>query len=369
MHILLTTPYNIWPVSYGGATRTTQLARHLSALGHRITLLSAGPVGPADVLGTNARWQSFPHKNQTGHFWNRGFVKAYTQTLDTDIDLIIAAFPYQTFMLAGPARRAGIPLIYDAHNVEYDRFKSMGNRLKAMLVHVTESHLCRNANAVLTVSMDDQLLMKQTYGRDPLLLPNGVDLQQFSPAPRSGELVSRYALQALRVVLFFGPMDYPPNREALRFLVDQVWPDIMQVRSDTRLLVVGRNIPDWARGRNGTIVAGEVEDIASHIRLADLVVTPIVSGGGTRLKILEALACGQRLISTPFAATGIATEGRDGLILTSRDNFPREILNALDDPMLRPGKEKASRELAKAFDWKVLVASINWPGLTRILNN
>lgn len=359
-HILLTTPYQLWPVNYGGAVRTTQLAHWIGQLGYRVTLLSAGQAGPDSFLGNNVRWLTYDHQGRIGHFWNRHFRELYRQVIKDDVDLIVAGFPYQSYMLTRPAEQAGIPIVYDAHNVEHDRFRRMSSASKARLVHLTEGHLVRHAKSILTVSKDDQALLLDTYGRQSNVLPNGVNLDQFHPAPRSEALLSKYNLNGKKVLLFFGPLDYWPNIEALKFLLDHVWPEVLKQRNDTHFLIVGRNPPEWAHNHPAVTVTGEVDNIVEHIRLADLVVTPIDSGGGTRLKIIEALACGQRVLSTPFAAMGIPTDGEKGLVLSSRRDFLTQTLAMLDDPTLAAGQDTVARQLVGPFDWRSVVAQINW---------
>ena len=276
-------------------------------------------------------------------------------------DLIIASFPYSSGMLVGPARRLGIPLVYDAHNAEADRFRHQG-RLIAAAVQRSEAWMCRHASGVLAVSPDDRALLRQAYAIDPLLLPNGVNTGQFQPGAADPGLLERYRLTRCKRVLFFGALDYPPNAEALRFLIDQ-WPRVRQREPRARLLVVGRRPPSWLKACNGVIVTGPVDDIAAHIRLADVVAAPITSGGGTRLKIIEALACGRQVLATPFAALGIRAPRLAALRLSELDRYQETLLTLLASPARHSG-DRTAAAFASAFDWTRLVTAIDWGALS-----
>jgi glycosyltransferase involved in cell wall biosynthesis len=297
-----------------------------------------------------------------GHFFNVDFRRAYRRELaERRPDLVVASYPYQAFMLLGPSARAAVPVVYDAQNVEAHRFRSLGRPLEAQAVRAAEAFLCSRARAILAVSAEDQELLEKYYGRRALLLPNGVDVARFRPAARDPDLVDRYGLRGRRVALFFGWLDYPPNRDALRYLVREAWPAVRARVSGAVLLVVGHHPPEWARGAEGVVVAGPVEDIVAHIRLAHVVAVPLAAGGGMRLKIVEALACGQTVLSTRFGATGLPADG-EGLLLAERDEFASRLARLLLDTPA-PGANAAARRLAAGFDWRRLVARVDWKAL------
>jgi glycosyltransferase involved in cell wall biosynthesis len=241
------------------------------------------------------------------------------------------------------------------------RLRSLGRPLAARAVRAAEAFLCARARAVLAVSGEDQELLQRYYGCPSVLLPNGVDLTRFQPAPPERRLVEAYGLENRRVALFFGWLDYPPNRDALRYLVREAWPAVRARVSGATLLVVGRHPPEWARGADGVVVTGPVEDIVAHIRLAHVVAAPLAAGGGMRLKIVEALACGQTVLSTRFGATGVPADG-EGLLLAERDEFATRLAQLLQDTPA-PGANTAARRLAAGFEWRPLVARVDWKAL------
>jgi glycosyltransferase involved in cell wall biosynthesis len=360
VRILATSPYRVWPADSGPAARTLGIARTLAEMGHEVTLLGSGAPSARDPAPP-VRLRSYAAHGRLGHFTNRDFRRAYRRELAERPDLVISSYPYQALMLVGPAARACVPIVYDAQNVEADRFRRLGRPLRARVVRRAETLLCSRARAILAVTVEDQALIERYYGRRSVLLPNGVDLARFQPGAPDRTLLDRYGLQDRRVALFFGSLDYGPNRDALRFLVRDAWPVVRDRVPAAGLLVVGRQPPEWARGVPGVVVAGPVDDIVAHIRLAHVVAVPLSAGGGMRLKVVEALACGQTVLSTPFGATGLAADG-EGLLLAERDRFAVRLAELLERSAT-PGANAAARRLAACFDWRRLVARVDWEAL------
>lgn len=363
MKILITTHFRVFPTDSGGAVRTVSIANCLEKMGHQVIMLTGdNPLPASGYHNIPGEWNGFKMYGQPGYFMNPSFYRAYVKALIKSPDLIISSCPFLSFMLVPQAKKKRIPIVYDSQNVEADRFRFAGNHLKSFIVKRTESYLVRHARVILAVSIEDKKLFKQYYGVDALVLPNGVNVKKFSPDSRDLKLMSTYELNGKKVLIYFGSYDYPPNIEALRYLL-KIWPDILNQYPDARLLVVGRYPPDWAGSIPGVIVTGPVDDIASHIRLAHIVVVPLQHGGGTRLKILEALACGQTVLSTPFGATGIVPDqDQKALILSDLNVFQDKLCGLLQSPPI-PCSNTISRELSLKYDWCSMVATIDWERL------
>ena len=361
MRILVTSPHAVWPADSGPAVRTSSIARTLSEMEHQVTILHCGGPMPAAAAGT-LRSREYQARGRFGHFFNRDFRRVYREALAERPALVVSSYPYQALMLVGPAARARIPIVYDAQNVEARRFRDLGHPLRARLVRRMESLLCSRARAVLAVTPEDQGVLERDYRCRTILLPNGVDVARFCPAPPDESLVARYGLAGRRVVLYFGALDYPPNLDALRFLLREAWPLLRRRVPSAALLVVGRRPPGWARGISGVVVTGATDDIVAHVRLAHVVAVPLRSGGGMRLKIVEALACGQTVLSTPFGATGFPSSDEGALARAGLEDFASRLVELLEDPPT-PGSNDAARRLAMSFDWRPLVAAVDWEAL------
>lgn len=362
MRIIQATPYSLSPTNSGGAVRTLAVAQALADAGHEVTLLS-----PGDKPDTRKiTHQSYRSRGRLSHFVNWHFMRTLKQLLLEKPDLLIADFPYQAWMLSAIATRSRVSVVYNSHNVEGDRFRRTGSRLVPWLVRKAENRLCHTAHAVLAVSEDDRRTFRDFYSCESVLLPNGVDAARFTPAEPDPKLLDRYGLNNRKVVLYFGSYDYSPNVEAVRFLIDS-WPSVLRREPEARLIIVGRQPPPWAQRKQGVVVTGAVEDIIGHLRLAHVVAVPLTSGGGTRLKILESLACGQTVLSTPFGASGIAGSG-PAVRLTSLEDFIPHLLDLLKELPVR-GANTSARELAQQHDWRTLVRNVPWEHLAQRSSN
>ncbi|MDB4575703.1 glycosyltransferase family 4 protein [bacterium] len=356
MKILVTMPYPMWPVDFGGAARTYNIALSLAHLGYQVILLAPAPV-PEQFSG-QIEWRSYQNKGTRGHFYNPSFTAQLKAILKTSVDLIVMSFPYQSFMVMPIAKKNNIPVVYDAHNVEKDRFLDMGSKFKSTLVGFSENYLCRNASTILAVSDEDATVFRSRYSQPVVLLPNGVDVESFRYMPPDSTLVDKYHLSGKKVVLYFGALNYLPNIEALKYLVEKIWPEVNKEVDDAVLLIVGKQPPKWLTSTENIIVTGIVEDIMKHINLADIVAVPLFSGGGSRLKIIESLACGKTVLSTEFGAAGLTNKQGEGLKLSKQSSFAQNLINLLHEQ--RRDENKDSRAIAMNFSWHSLVEQIDW---------
>jgi glycosyltransferase involved in cell wall biosynthesis len=366
VRFLYCTPYPVLAENSGAARRVLGIARALAGAGHEVRLLS-----PPDRDEVPAPQGTLTHRHyrvshRGAYFANRALARVLRQQRDWQADLLIAAFPYQVLMLRRHCAATGTPLVYDAHNLEAVRFRELGGLLTPTLVRWAERGMIDAARAVLAVSEADRAAFRSYHGTESLLLENGVDTQRFTPAaadaPPPAGIDPR---RRQRTALFFGAFDYAPNREALRDLLRLDWPLRTPGLPPTQLLVIGRRAPSWAHGHHGVRVLGAVERIEPYVSAANIVLAPLSSGGGTRLKIIEALACAQVVLATHFGAEGLAADERAGLYRCSREQFGKALRALLRQP-LAPGANAAGRHWALGRDWRQLVATIDWGALARV---
>jgi glycosyltransferase involved in cell wall biosynthesis len=143
------------------------------------------------------------------------------------------------------------------------------------------------------------------------VVPNALRLPEQLPATKPGTVFK---------LLFVGALDYLPNEEAVRWLLGTIWPLIRQALGpqETQLTVVGRNPPTWlqqAAAQSGIALHGNVPDMTPYYLQAHAVLVPLLSGGGTRIKILEAFALGRPVVSTTIGAEGLGIEHQRELLL------------------------------------------------------
>src|SRR5262249_1504189 len=191
--------------------------------------------------------------------------------------------------------------------------------------------VARSADVVTCVSIDDAMALRQlTPGLRPVVVANGIELPEY-PLPRAEALAGA-------TVTFSGKMDYRPNVDAILWFADQVWPRIREHCPDARCVVVGMNPTERLRraGRTaGLEVVGAVVDTRPYIASAAVYIAPLRMGGGTRFKLLEAMAMGRPVVSTTLGAEGFAlTSGRELLIADTPADFAGAVLRLLEDAAL-----------------------------------
>jgi glycosyltransferase involved in cell wall biosynthesis len=213
-------------------------------------------------------------------------------------------------------------------------------------------------DAGLLASPQDRDFLLGLAPRLPLhVLPSGVDLAYFSPQPGS-------APSKGPEVVFVGPLDYAPNRDAVGFFCSEVLPLILQKRPETIFRVLGRvaGVKPVLRGAaaKNVLFSGHVPDMRPFLTAAGAVVCPLRMGTGIKNKVLEAMAMGKALVMTPVAAEGVrASAERDYLCASSPRDIAEALLKILSDPGLASGLGASARKAVEAgHDWTALAAGL-----------
>jgi len=247
-----------------------------------------------------------------------------------------------------------VKVVYHAHNVEYLLRSDRHGVLVPKITRFAEGALLRAVDHAFAVSDADRDAFQSLYGTRPSLLPNGVDLSQFADVSEDAIAAcrERYGLGS-STILFMGSYAYPPNREAIDLLVNEVMPRVLERRPDARLAIIGGEVPyrrDWL------LSPGVIPDewVAPFVSSCALSVAPIFSGSGTRLKIIESLAAGVPVVATPKGAEGLHLVGEGGLLLRSSvSGFIESITGLLDDCDYRCGlRMRGAGRVARLFDWR-----------------
>jgi len=222
-------------------------------------------------------------------------------------------------------------------------------RLQADRMFQYERKTCQSAAHIIAVSGNDAEQMKQLFGAKRVsAVSTGVDVAYFErPAdyPRSGNIV------------FVGAMDWLPNIDGARWFTRQVLPLIRQKRLNTKLVLAGRSpVPELqALAASDPLiqVTGTVPDIRPYLWGASVSLVPLRIGGGTRLKIYEAMAAGVPVVSTAIGAEGLAVEdGRTIALANSPEDFARRCLELLeDDHRARAISAAALTLVTERFSW------------------
>ena len=180
------------------------------------------------------------------------------------------------------------------------------------------------------------------------VVPNGVDTSYFIPAGGATEP---------GMMLFTGRMSYGPNIDAVHHFVDDILPRIRTEAPHATFHIVGAfpSADVTALAGEGVVVHGRVDDVRPFHRRAEVVVVPIRAGGGTRLKVLEAAACGKAIVSTALGAEGLPLrDKRDLLIADTSGDFAAAVVTLLREPERRQQLGVHARAAAGAFDWTTI---------------
>ncbi len=253
-----------------------------------------------------------------------------------------------------------IPVIHFSHNVEYMIWKRLYDNERSVLKRAAlalewrkmrwyEEAACRRFDMTVTVSRDDRVRLQQSGSVARLRdIPTGVDTDYFCPTPD--------ARQNPLELVFCGSMDWHPNEDAMRYFIDAILPLIRLENPNVSLTIVGRNPPAWLKslsGSDGVTVSGTVDDVRPWIAGAAVYLVPLRIGGGTRLKIYEALAMGKAVVSTTIGAEGLPLkEGVHILRADTPSAFAYQVLTLLERPGLREQMGREGRDLmVNHYSW------------------
>jgi polysaccharide biosynthesis protein PslH len=263
-----------------------------------------------------------------------------------------------------PARHS-IPSVLFQHNVESEIWRrhaeTAGNPAKQLMYGMESRKMLRYERSavrtfqhVIAVSENDRSLMMQWVDGDRItVVPTGVDLAQYAPDPEA----SKGNPEPAPLITFIGAMDWEPNVDGVEYFCKEVWPAIKTEVPEARLRIVGRNpvrrVQKWAS--DSIEVTGRVPSVVEHLREAAVVIVPLRIGGGTRLKIYEAMAAAKAVVSTTVGAEGLDVQhGRDIILADAARAFSQAVIMLLRDRELRRRYEKAAAETAARYDWPAI---------------
>jgi glycosyltransferase involved in cell wall biosynthesis len=257
-----------------------------------------------------------------------------------------------------------VPVVLFQHNVEYLIWKRLSElesspwrralfEVEWRKLRAREAEACQRADLTIAVSEDDRRrLADLAPGSRITSTPTGVDTSYF--------VQNGYKPVPNRLV-FSGSMDWHPNEDAVLHFADAILPRIRAEIPGVTLTVVGRNPTARLREialRAEIIVTGTVDDVRPSIAEAAVYVVPLRAGGGTRLKIFEALAMAKPVVSTTVGAEGLALEpGRHFVAADDPRDFANAVVGLLRDPQRRHALGQAGRDLVEAY--------YSWPTVAR----
>ncbi|MGD2176471.1 MAG: glycosyltransferase [Anaerolineae bacterium] len=217
-----------------------------------------------------------------------------------------------------------------------------------------EAQVCRSADRVLAVSQADARALRTLVpDLDVTVIPNGIDSRVYLPATVESQAASHS-------LVFTGTMDFRPNVDAVLWFMKEVWPLIQAEVPDVHFSVVGQRPHrrlDPLRADRSVTLTGWVEDVRPYIADAVVYVAPLRMGGGTRLKLLEAMAMGKSVVATPLGAEGYPiTDGRELILADTPAEFAQAVVALLHSPARRAELGQNARTFVeRRYDWRVIV--------------
>ena len=236
-------------------------------------------------------------------------------------------------------------IVYRAHNVEHQlwsRLAAGATGLKKLYLQLLAKRLetyerahINSADGIAAITREDVAQLKamgcvRPISHFPFALP-----PEGGPPGAPGN-----------VFFHLGTMVWEPNIEAVRFLTGNIWPRIREQRPDAVLRLAGRRMPESFRSENGVQIDGEVPDAKSYMCENGILLAPLLSGGGMRIKLIEAMALGRAVVSTPLGLEGIpAVNGVHAAIAETAHSFAAAAINLYDNADLRTKMGWAARQM------------------------
>lgn len=363
----------LFPVDSGGKIRTTQILRGMKGGRYRIQLLSPATDAErerhaADLATVCDEFTSWT-VNPRGRLFNLARARFLADRLPipirtdwsaagrTVVDAAlarrpdVAVFDFLHAAVLAP-ERLQVPSVMFTHNVEAEIFARHRDVARNPLLRAVwrsqhgkmqrfEAQALRRFDVVVAVSDRDARQFSTAYGvTDAFVIPTGVDLDFFQWAPPRRD----------REVVFCGSMDWLANQDGVDYFLDEIWERIVREVPDARMTVVGRAPPaslvERAR-RFGSAwtFTGFVDDVRPYLQGAAVSVIPLRVGGGTRLKVFEAMAMGSPVVSTTLGVEGLpVTPGEHYLQADDPQSFAGAVVRLLRDPVQREAMSSAARE-------------------------
>jgi glycosyltransferase involved in cell wall biosynthesis len=397
MKILIITMQLSDPPASGGAIRVLGVIKGLHEAGHQVSLMAFATdeekqqavrlsalcetiitVPPPQPRSKTRRLRDLLLTRQPDiafRFYDPAFEQRLRQLLaEQQFDLIqIEAIEAACYLPIAIAASPAAKIVFDTFNAEYvlqrviaDIDRRELKRLPAALyswiqsrrIRRYEAEMCRLSDAVIAVSPEDAdaLRIFRVDGKISIV-PSGIIVQDY--AKQVDETRDRDNLPSNRLV-FTGKMDYRPNVDAMLWFAEDILPLIRHQLPNIQVDIVGQQ-PHTRLQRltedNRIQLTGRVESVIPYLQAAGVYIAPLRMGSGTRLKLLEAMACGCAIVATSTAAAGLLPEVKASMrIADDPAGFAAQVIDLLQHPEQRDtlGTE-AQRQVRAHYDWSVLI--------------
>lgn len=351
-----------YPPKDGGSIATLSLSRSFASLGHQVTVLAintskhfADPALIPAELSTLIRFISVPvdtdiritqmirnflfsdRPYNAERFISPDFDQKLKELLISDkFDIIQLEGLYLAPYLKTIRAYSGAKVVMRAHNIEHEIWERTVTQQKGLKkwyinnlagrIRRMELQFLNSYDAVLPITSRDGDILRKLGCRLPShVVPMGVN---------AGELLPEHGMLEFPSIFHIGALDWMPNQEGLTWFFENVWGKILEKHPDLVFYLAGRNAPRHFKTLPypNIVFLGEVEDAYNFIRSKAVMVVPVLSGSGMRIKIIEGMALGKAIVTTSIGTEGIATtHGTDILIADDPGQFSRNVCALLED--------------------------------------
>lgn len=373
--------YSPEPPIYGGALRVHHLLKHFTkhhdvsvvCFGDPDTeqqILSAVNPSPKHVYPVPIPWVA--HNRRIGqlaaHLSKMSFLQmvCYSRKMQQMLDDVLSKEKFDLVfaefgMMGYYSLKSNALKVLDAHNVEYDNYMRMAQHARTWLrkqhylheyrgLFREECNAYRKQDIVFTTSARDKEIIDEIAPKVPkYVIPNGVDTEYFIP---NNDKVEPNSL------VFTGLMKYVPNYDGILYFLDEIFPLILKEIPDVKIYIVGNQPPPFLQRRASAnvIITGFVEDVRPYVWRSKAYVVPLRMGGGTRLKVVEAMSMKKPIVTTSIGCEGIeVTSGKDVLIADKPEEFARTVVDVLRDKIQHHQIGENGHALARSkYDWCII---------------
>jgi len=251
------------------------------------------------------------------------------------------------------------PLVLVEHNVEYLKFKDIGGIsyfLLSYLLWVIERYACLWADKIVILSQEDKDRLIKLYGVRPdkiEVITTRLDLEFLTYREEGRRRIRQmYKIDEKTPVLaFIGNLKYEPNILAVRYTVEEVYPQVKEKFANARFLIIGQSDKRILKyQRKEVIFTGYLgrEEMRDHLCAADVIIVPVDSGSGIRTKIIESAACSRVVITTRFGAEGLKFIPDKEIVVSEKLNeeYVDAVLNAISNEEFRKKMGEEARKKA-----------------------
>lgn len=256
-------------------------------------------------------------------------------------------------------------IVLDTHNIDYIRFRAetesknliekyLGRFLSHRLKQIEINAIKKCEHILVCSELEKKYFAQYINAKAISVIPNGADTEE----NYSNEKVIGNS------ILFMGLLGYRPNAEGLKYYIENIHPKVIKRIPTAQLIILGKNAPSWlavmAKNNPNITLVGFVKDVREYIAKTAICICPLLSGSGTRLKILEYMAMGKPVISTSIGAEGIQIkDGKDILLADSPELFFQKIIEVLNNKKYADQLGiNAKKTIKENYEWNIIMKEL-----------